>query len=137
MPTVASIYFESLGERKIVYIPNVVGKAETEAFALAIQTYTKAAVVKSAFTQTTDLPGTATSGDLQDVDLFLAVKMRRQDTKKPVSCIIPAPDMSYLELVQDRGYRLKQVPGEAITTLLEMLTGLDLEFEEGWVCGES
>lgn len=135
MLTHGTLFFELGGIHKDIYLQDVLDRQKLMAFAAYLQGYTKAAISYASFTESEVLSGVVSDGDINDVGYYAILKIRNQEDKQLLALPIPAPDFEIFEEEEDRGYRVKDDIGEAITAEYAKLSGLTLVFEDGWLCG--
>jgi hypothetical protein len=86
-------------------------------------------------TQTKTLAIPSKSGEYTSIDVQAKILARDLDTGKLWGIMISAPIEFMFEEVQGEGFRVKQNIGEQITGYYAQYSGLNLEFDSGWLVG--
>lgn len=129
------IIFEKGHDRRVTYLPHGSSLSNVLTFAGQLEPYSRAAIVRVSCTLKQALTGSESSGEYATTDLYAVLKMEDLDSDEKYAVIVPAPIDSMFEAVSDRGFRVKQAHGEQITNYYAVLSGLNLEFRDGWLCG--
>jgi hypothetical protein len=134
-----SITYLRNGQRVRIMLPKAPTFAAVQQFAAAVYPYTTAGICQISFTQSTDPELFEKSGDVENAEFMLRVKLRLRNPPPTATATIamldiPAPDSSYFDHITERGYRLQRPAGEAIAAAYSTFTGQTYTFEEGWLC---
>jgi hypothetical protein len=109
-----------------------------EVYAVAIASYSYAAIVSVSYTEgkdIDDLPAQGT-GDYADIRLIAKIFLRDNDTQKLYCAVIRAPKASMFDDTKN-GLQVKKTVGDAIATKYSQLAGQTFTFEYGALCGST
>ena len=129
MSGTATVEFKLRDARATIWVKGFVSLTDAVTFANNLADYTNAGITRVGFTTSQDLNTTPGTDDLQDMNAY-AVCFFRDEDDNMVKLVFPSPKLSLFEVVNTR-YSLKGVNGEAIGTILGMMTGHQLTFRHG------
>lgn len=131
----ATLTFTLGHQRKITYLHHGADLADVVTYAGDLHSYTRARISRATVTLQQPLTLAESSGDYASTDLFAKLFIYDPLNEKHYNVIIPAPISTMFEEVSGRGWRVKADAGAQITSYYATLSGLTLEFREGWLCG--
>lgn len=131
----ATIQYYKNYQRDIQYIEHGTSLAALETYANQLAPYTNAEITRLSVTQTKTLTIPAKTGEYSSIDVQAKLLVRDMDTGKLWGIMISAPIAFMFEEVQGEGFRVKEAIGEQITGYYAQYSGLNLEFESGWLVG--
>jgi hypothetical protein len=129
------IVFEKNLSRDAIYFEHGEQLDTVQIFATHLKEYSRAALTRISVTSKRALTLTVTAGQYDTISVKAKLLMRDQNDGKLWGVIIPAPLSSMFEEVTGQGYRVKKTDGDILTGYYAAMSGLDLQFEEGWMVG--
>lgn len=131
----ATIQFYKNYQRDIQYIEHGTSLFALETYANQLAPFTNAEITRLSVTQTKTLAIPAKTGEYTSIDVQAKILVRDLDTGKLWGIMISAPIAFMFEEVQGEGFRVKPAIGEQITGYYAQYSGLNLEFQSGWLVG--
>lgn len=131
----ATVQFYKNYQRDIQYIEHGTSLLSLETYVNQLAPFTNAEITRLSVTQTKTLAIPAKPGEYTSIDVQAKMLVRDLDTGKLWGIMISAPIAFMFEEVQGEGFRVKQAIGEQITGYYAQYSGLNLEFQSGWLVG--
>jgi len=130
-----TITFKKGHDVSIPYLSHGPSLSAIQTYASQLLPYTTARITEVTVTFREFLENTEKPGEYGSTDLYAQIFIKDIENDKKFAIILPAPISSIFENT-GHGYRVNQGMGELLTSYYAQLSGLQLEFDEGWLCGE-
>lgn len=126
-------------QREVVFLSLVQDLSALNTFANQIQAYSNAGIEDISYVVSRHIGNPETPSMLEDTNIEARVMLKEDppvEGEYPYRQVhIPAPKIDLFDLIDEKGYRLKQVVGAQIATAYSQLTGKTYVFQSGWICG--
>lgn len=132
MSGTATIEYVLRGTTATIWIKDLASLSDAVSLAGWLAPYTNAAIGRVGFTVSQELNTAEGTEEFQDMLLYGSAFFRNE-SNNVVKFVWPAPKMDLYDIINSR-YVLKQINGEALATILGMMTGHVLTFRHGSVC---
>jgi hypothetical protein len=131
----ATIQFYKDYQRDIQYLEHGASVPELETYIGQIAPFTNAAITRLSITQAKVVSVAEKTGDYDSLSVQAKILVRDLDSNKLWGIMISAPIAFMFEEIQGEGFRVKESIGEEITGYYAQYSGLNLQFESGWMVG--
>jgi hypothetical protein len=131
MAGTATLEYKIREGRATTWTHDLASLSDSVQFANAIQPYTNAAIGRVGFTESAELTNAERDDEFADMHIYGAAFFRNEDGNL-VKFVWPAPRADLFE-VQASRHVLKKINGEALATILGMMTGHVLTFRHGGI----
>ncbi len=130
-----TIEFSLNGVSRYENIIDALGIDQMQAFAEGLVDYSAASIQRVSFTQLLNVSLTSAVDDLKSLKSVGKVRLKVVEDFRDEWVYIPAPNLEHFPLNIDGEYQMTDTAGTAIAALYQAVTGIAVEFDEGYVTG--
>ena len=127
----ATVEFQLREKRATIWIKGLASLADSVSLCQNLAPYTNAGITRVGFVVSQDMNTAEGTEDFQDMNVY-AMNFFRDEDDNIVKLVFPSPKISLYDETNGR-YVLKQANGDALATILGMMTGHDLIFRHGGI----
>lgn len=127
----ATLEYKLREGRATTWTQGLASLSDSVQFAQAIQPYTNAAISRVGYVENAELTNTERDDAFADMNIYAAAFFRNEEGNV-VKFVFPAPRENIFEVVRTR-YKMTEPTGQALATIIGMMTGHVLTFRHGGI----